>query len=68
VAVDTTGAGDALTGVLVASLGASGFDPGTAARALPRAVSVAALSTTAYGATDSLPAAIDIGLDRGTRR
>ncbi|HYA08814.1 MAG TPA: PfkB family carbohydrate kinase [Gaiellaceae bacterium] len=53
--VDTTGAGDAVTGVLVAALAASGFDPEAAAEALPRAVAVAARSTEAYGAVEGLP-------------
>jgi sugar/nucleoside kinase (ribokinase family) len=53
--VDTTGAGDAVTGVLVAALAASGFDPGAAAEALPHAVAVAARSTEAYGAVEALP-------------
>ena len=53
--VDTTGAGDAVTGVLVAALAASGFDPEAAAEALPRAVAVAAQSTEAYGAVEALP-------------
>jgi len=52
--VDTTGAGDAVTGVLVAALAASGFDPEAAAEALPRAVAVAARSTEAYGAVEAL--------------
>jgi fructokinase len=52
--VDTTGAGDAVTGVLLAALAASGFDPAAAAEALPRAVTVAARSTEAYGAVEAL--------------
>ena len=56
--VDTTGAGDAVTGVLVAALAASGFDPGAAAEALPRAVAVAARSTEAYGAVEALPSSL----------
>jgi fructokinase len=56
--VDTTGAGDAVTGVLVAALAASGFDPEAAAEALPRAVAVAARSTEAYGAVEALPRSI----------
>ena len=40
--VDTTGAGDAVTGVLVAALAASGFEPQAAADALARAVAIAA--------------------------
>ena len=56
--VDTTGAGDAVTGVLVAALEAAGFEPQAAAEALPRAVEVAARSTEAYGAVEALPARI----------
>ena len=59
--VDTTGAGDAVTGVLVAALAAGGFDPQAAADALPRAVEVAARSTEAYGAVEALPARIPLG-------
>jgi len=58
--VDTTGAGDAVTGVLVAALEASGFEPQAAAEALPRAVEVAAGSTEAYGAVEALPARISL--------
>ena len=53
--VDTTGAGDAVTGVLVASLAAEGFAPRAAADALPLAVSIASRSTEAYGALEALP-------------
>lgn len=53
--VDTTGAGDAVNGVLVAALAASGFDPHAAADALPVAVATAARSTEAYGAVEGLP-------------
>ncbi|HVM57823.1 MAG TPA: PfkB family carbohydrate kinase [Gaiellaceae bacterium] len=59
--VDTTGAGDAVTGVLVAALAAGGFDPQAAADALPCAVEVAARSTEAYGAVEALPARIPLG-------
>jgi len=58
--LDTTGAGDAVTGVLVAALAAGGFDPQAAADALPRAVEVAARSTEAYGAVEALPARIGL--------
>jgi sugar/nucleoside kinase (ribokinase family) len=58
--VDTTGAGDAVTGVLAAALAASGFDSGAAARALPLAVAVASRSTEGYGALGALPASIDL--------
>jgi sugar/nucleoside kinase (ribokinase family) len=61
---DTTGAGDSLLGVLVAALSISGFNAQAVARALPLAVEIAALSTEGYGATDSLAASIDIGIDR----
>lgn len=53
--VDTTGAGDAITGVLVAALAGAGFDPQAVERALPRATEIAARSTEGYGATDALP-------------
>ena len=58
--VDTTGAGDAVTGVLVAALAAAGFDPKAAADALPVAVTTAARSTEAYGAVEALPAQIPL--------
>jgi fructokinase len=60
-AVDTTGAGDVLLGVLVAMLASSGFDPGAVAGALPLAVATAARSTESYGAVDALAPAIDLG-------
>jgi len=56
--VDTTGAGDAFLGVLIAALAASGFDPGAAAEALPLATTIAARSTEGYGALDALPSSI----------
>ena len=56
--VDTTGAGDALLGVLIAALAASRFDPSAVARVLPLAVTIAARSTERYGAVDALPRAI----------
>ena len=59
-ALDTTGAGDVLLGVLVAALASSGFDPGAVARALPLAVATAARSTESYGAVDALAPAIDL--------
>jgi fructokinase len=58
--VDTTGAGDALLGVLVAALASSNFEPHAAALALPLAATIAARSTEAYGAVDALPGAIDL--------
>jgi sugar/nucleoside kinase (ribokinase family) len=58
--VDTTGAGDAVTGVLVAALAAADFEPRAAADALERAVAIAASSTEAYGAVEALPARIEL--------
>jgi fructokinase len=58
--LDTTGAGDALTGVLVAALARAAFDPAAIARALPAAVEIAARSTERYGATEALPARIEL--------
>jgi sugar/nucleoside kinase (ribokinase family) len=58
--VDTTGAGDALLGVLVAALAGSGFDLAAAANALPLAVAIAARSTERYGALDALPSSISL--------
>ncbi len=58
--VDTTGAGDALLGVLVASLARSGFDLVAVAEALPLAVKIAARSTERFGALDSLPGSISL--------
>ncbi|HEY5159931.1 MAG TPA: PfkB family carbohydrate kinase [Gaiellaceae bacterium] len=57
-AVDTTGAGDALLGVLVAALAGSAFDAGAAAEALPLAVTIAARSTERFGAVEALPSEI----------
>lgn len=48
--VDTTGAGDALMGVLLAALGQSGFYEAATAAALPRAVEHAARTTEHFGA------------------
>jgi fructokinase len=62
--VDTTGAGDAVTGVLVAALAAAGFEPAAAAEALPWAVAVASRSTEAYGALEALP--LDLAAARTT--
>ena len=49
-AVDTTGAGDALTATLLARLAASGFYPSTLAAALPEAVARSARTTEHFGA------------------
>ena len=49
-AVDTTGAGDAITGVLLARLAASGFYAPAMAAALPEAVAHAARVTAVWGA------------------
>jgi ribokinase len=63
--VDTTGAGDTLTGVLAASL-AAGLPLQASVR---RAIAAAALSVTKAGARDGMPAAAEIdGLLHGRRR
>ena len=54
-AVDTTGAGDVVTGVLTAALSNSGFSPQAAADALGSAMTAAARATEGWGALDSLP-------------
>jgi sugar/nucleoside kinase (ribokinase family) len=54
-AVDTTGAGDVVTGVLAAALSNSGFSPQAAADALGPAMTAAARATEGWGALDSLP-------------
>ena len=51
--VDTTGAGDALLGVVVAALQASGWRPDAVADALPKAVEVAARTTESFGAVEA---------------
>jgi len=48
--VDTTGAGDAVSGVLLARLTAGGYDPAVLADALPEAVVAAARVTERFGA------------------
>ncbi len=58
--VDTTGAGDAFLGVIVAALTVSGFDPVAAAETLPLATTIAARSTERYGAVDALPSSITL--------
>jgi fructokinase len=50
--LSTVGAGDALTGVLVARLAAAGFDPAAAARALPEAVEASARACERWGALE----------------
>lgn len=59
-AIDTTGAGDVVTGVLVAALATNAFSPEAAAAALPAAVATAARATESWGAIDSLPATVAI--------
>ncbi len=56
--VDTTGAGDALLGVLVAALAETAFDPVAIELNLQTGVEAAARSTEGYGAVDSLPESI----------
>ena len=53
--VDATGAGDVVTGVLVAALAASSFAPAAIGDALAFAVEAAARSTEGWGAVDALP-------------
>jgi fructokinase len=52
VVVSTVGAGDALTGVLVAALSSSGFDPAVVARSLPAAVEASARACERWGALE----------------
>ncbi len=54
-AVDATGAGDVVTGVLIAALAMSGYSADAAAQALPVAVAAAARATEGWGAIDALP-------------
>ena len=54
-AVDTTGAGDVVTGVLLAALATSAYSAEAAAEALPAAVAAAAHATEGWGAIDALP-------------
>ena len=58
--VDTTGAGDALGGVLLAALATADWEPAAAAQALPAAVAAAARSTEAFGALEALPDRIQL--------
>jgi sugar/nucleoside kinase (ribokinase family) len=51
--VDTTGAGDAVTGVLLAALARTGFYPAALAAMLPDAMEEAARATERYGALPS---------------
>jgi fructokinase len=60
VTVDTTGAGDVVTGVLVAALDRNGYSAQAAATALPAAVAAAARATEGWGAIDALPDAIAV--------
>ena len=53
--IDTTGAGDVVTGVLIAALATSGYSADAAAQALPVAVAAAARATEGWGAIDALP-------------
>ena len=46
----TVGAGDVLTGVLLAALSRGGFDPAALAEALPEAVAEGARATERWGA------------------
>ncbi len=50
--VNTTGAGDVLTGVLIAALQRSGYDPTAIAAALPDAVAESARATERWGALE----------------
>ena len=59
-AIDTTGAGDVVTGVLTAALSTSDFSAAAAADALRPAVAAAARATEGWGALDSLPEAMTI--------
>jgi fructokinase len=59
-AVDTTGAGDVVTGVLIAALAMNGYSAEAAAEALPAAVAAAARATEGWGAIDALPDAIAV--------
>jgi fructokinase len=54
-AVDATGAGDVVTGVLIAAFETGGYAPQAAADALPAAVAAAARATEGWGAIDALP-------------
>jgi sugar/nucleoside kinase (ribokinase family) len=59
-AVDTTGAGDVVTGVLLAALDGNGYAAQAAAEALPAAVAAATRATEGWGAVDALPDAIAV--------
>ena len=52
--VDATGAGDAVTGVLLAALARTGFYPAALAAMLPDAMAEAARATERYGAVEDL--------------
>jgi sugar/nucleoside kinase (ribokinase family) len=53
--VDATGAGDVVTGMLLAALAAANFDAAAIGGALPVAVEAASRSTEGWGAVDALP-------------
>jgi sugar/nucleoside kinase (ribokinase family) len=53
--VDATGAGDVVTGVLLAALADAAFEPAAIGEALPAAVAAASRSTEGWGAVDALP-------------
>ncbi len=65
-AVDTTGAGDALLGVVLAALIRSRYDPAAVAEALPRAVAVAARVTETFGAVGPPSMVLASGLTEGS--
>jgi sugar/nucleoside kinase (ribokinase family) len=50
--LSTVGAGDALTGVLVAALSSAGFDPAAVERSLPEAVEASARACERWGALE----------------
>jgi sugar/nucleoside kinase (ribokinase family) len=59
-AIDTTGAGDVVTGVLLAALDGNGYAAQAAAEALGAAVAAATRATEGFGAIDALPDAIAV--------
>jgi sugar/nucleoside kinase (ribokinase family) len=60
--IDATGAGDVVTGVLIAALAEAAFETAAVAAALPAAVEAASRSTEGWGAVDALP---PLGLPNG---